>query len=848
MAAACLALLSILALGTAAFGLGPQKQPPADSDPLPPGAVLRLGTTRLRTTATSLAFAADGKTLLTASGNFVLGRWDPETGRLRDEVDLPGGLGSGPWFSPDGKLLAVIEGDGLGVWDTATGKRLHRLAVRPEDLGPLAISADGQTVATAEYKTNDKGRVHLWDLATGKERQLAELPSYANDLVFDRDAKRLFAAVDNHSLRCWDTASGKQLWQNDHWASRIALSADGKLLAANSYLGREPPQLWDAATGERIAVLGDVKLEGPQVGFAPDGRTVAVGPWHGGVRLFDATTHKLRHHFREAGSHFAFAPDGKSLVTAGHLLQRWDVESGKPLYPDTSGLGHAGGVDALAFAPDGKSLASSGVDNTVRIWALPGGGFRILRTDAPGGRWRYIVTGGGIHVGSAAPLDFTPDGKLLLTDVAAGALAVTDVATGKEVRRFLFPTVKNATITTAAARLTADGKRVIALGATHRQPTGSMDLGRNLEPVRAWNIGDGKEDLATVVPCGTPNLAALGPDGRLLAVPMTGVLLDLRTGVERPLKGKTAAHGPPLAFSPDGRLLAVGEPGLFNGPTTSVQIFETLTGRPVARVEADLGHTRALAFSADSRLLAASGRDALFVWECSSGGRLMHLPAQGRLTQWQGSGFASCLAFAPDGKALATGHAVGVIYLWDLAPAAKVLAAKPPAKADPSAAWSDLLTEDAAVAYAAIDSLAVAPAETLPLFKPKLRPAIVEKAWLAARLKALDADEFEARDEATRDLKKVAVAVESELRDALAAAKVLEMRRRIEAILDTVKGVTLSAEDLRQLRAVIVLERIGLEEARSVLRDLAGGAADAPLTREARAALDRLARRAAAGL
>ena len=53
----------------------------------------------------------------------------------------------------------------------------------------------------------------------------------------------------------------------------------------------------------------------------------------------------------------------------------------------------------------------------------------------------------------------------------------------------------------------------------------------------------------------------------------------------------------------------------------------------------------------------------------------------------------------------------------------------------------------------------------------------------------------------------------------------------------------LSGEDLRALRAVEVLEKVGTPEARQVLEDLARGDPAAALTREARASLDRLGKR-----
>src|SRR5262245_19691430 len=74
-------------------------------DPLPPGAFARLGTTRLRTTASALALAADGKTLVTVAGGRTLGRWDPDTGRLLGDSRLPGAASDRRSLSADRSCL-----------------------------------------------------------------------------------------------------------------------------------------------------------------------------------------------------------------------------------------------------------------------------------------------------------------------------------------------------------------------------------------------------------------------------------------------------------------------------------------------------------------------------------------------------------------------------------------------------------------------------------------------------------------------------------------------------------------------------------------------------------------------
>jgi hypothetical protein len=74
----------------------------------------------------------------------------------------------------------------------------------------------------------------------------------------------------------------------------------------------------------------------------------------------------------------------------------------------------------------------------------------------------------------------------------------------------------------------------------------------------------------------------------------------------------------------------------------------------------------------------------------------------------------------------------------------------------------------------------------------------------------------------------------------------LETRRRVQGLLDEIRQQQgqPSGEQLRQVRAIEVLERIGTPEARALLESLTRGAAGARLTREAQAAVRRLSARA----
>ena len=76
-------------------------------------------------------------------------------------------------------------------------------------------------------------------------------------------------------------------------------------------------------------------------------------------------------------------------------------------------------------------------------------------------------------------------------------------------------------------------------------------------------------------------------------------------------------------------------------------------------------------------------------------------------------------------------------------------------------------------------------------------------------------------------------------RQALADKPSLEMRKRIDKLLEEIARDRPSAEELRSLRAVQLLEEIGSPEARELLQSLAKGWSEARQTREAKAALKR---------
>src|SRR5262249_30433330 len=287
-------------------------------------------------------------------------------------------------------------------------------------------------------------------------------------------------------------------------------------------------------------------------------------------------------------------------------------------------------------------------------------------------------------------------------------------------------------------------------------------------------------------------------------------------------------------LAPDGKLLA------FGGQLNYVVLYEVATGRELRRPTGLPGAVSSLAFAPDSRTLATGDwRDGVtHLWEVATGQRFRQLSGH--------PGRALGMAFSADGSLLVTASADTTALVWDvtgqrLRPRpAKLLAEEWEAR------WQDLSAADAVRAQDAMTSLVAAAGQTVPLLRERLRPVPPVGAKDLARLiAALDSDRFAEREAAQKELGRLGEVTAAALREALAGSPSLDARRRMEQLLQKQEAAERfpSAERLRELRALQVVERIGNPEARRVLEGLAQGAPGARLTQDARAALGRLAGR-----
>lgn len=798
----------------------------------------------------SVALTPDGKTLA-ASGPNVIQLWEVETGKELRKIEAPASGLSGLLFSPDGKTLAARAADGaLVLWSAETGKEFRQIkpAPRPKQDGfviilgggeadppGMAFTPDGKALAASATDYNKDQAVHsvkIWDLESGKEIQRIKAPGDADaSAVAVAPGGKILAYGLGGVVHLCEADSGKELRQfksGDGGVLALAFAPDGKSLAVRGRNQRV--RLWETETAKEIRQLGDAEtnqggggglaflgggFSGPEaraLAISPDGKQLAAASGST-VRLWETATGKevpLLEGHRRAPSFIALSGDGKSVISWGpdRVIRRWESATGKAL----GTFAAPAGTTAAAFSADGRTVALANADNTIR-----------LNESATGKELHQLKGPQG-----AVSLAFAPDGKTLAARGRAdNGIRLYDVAKGVELRQ-ITPKQVN----------TGGRGRTIVIGGPARRPRGTgpgvafspdgtllvaTGPGNDALSNRLvfFDVATGKELRKIQSPRPIASFA-FSPDGRTLAAEnadRTITLWEVASGKEQAQIGKPAPEPPQAGGGMMLNLVIDGDgDGLFGG-------FTERAG-PVG-----------LTFSPDGRALAARGPDrSVHVWDVAGGKEIRRLKGH--------EGRVETVAFAADGKTLASGAADTTVLLWDANGPIKDLpkpeAAELPA-AEVESLWADLAGEDAAKALRGVYRLVSAPRQAVPLLGERLKPAVrVDADKINGWISALENEKFAVRQEAAGNLLKVGEQAVPPLQKVLATSPPLETRKRVEELLDRLTSGTLTTEQLRLVRAVEALERVGGPEARRVLRTLAAGAPGTLTTREAQAALDRM--------
>jgi WD40 repeat protein len=333
-------------------------------------------------------------------------------------------------FSPDGRQVMVVdEANAVRVWNAQTGLPQTKPMGHPHPesciINDAQFSPDSRRLVTtaetvAATPNGFGGEAQVWDASTGEPigRPLAGL-SITQRARFSPDGTKLVTSSEDGFIRMWDVESGEQQleWQNAGTVVGVGqvaveFSPNGKMIATSS---PGAVQIRDAATGRPLGKPlhhGDVfwlvfDHAGQRLATASKDKTARIWSVQTGQMLTPPLVHTDPFYYQNS---VAFSADGSRLATAaGSSAQVWDTASGRAV---TAPLRHGGFVRAVQFSPDGRKLLSASEDGTVQLWDPETG---------------HPVSEPMRHGARVMNAEFSPDGSQVVTFSSDKAVRIWEV-------------------------------------------------------------------------------------------------------------------------------------------------------------------------------------------------------------------------------------------------------------------------------------------------------------------------------------------------------------------------------------------------------------------------------------
>jgi WD40 repeat protein len=562
-------------------------------------------------------------------------------------------------FAPDGRRLVSLDGNGTTViWEVkANGKLARARTMTPEPvlvglipcaifpffvphlafptIKAVAITPDGTRLGACVDSPYSPTTIALWNLADGTRSSRSfsgrRLEQYIS-MAFSPDGKFLAAAYRRSQfegilLPSVDRVAspfGVLVWRLDtdrleqdlstelRTIASMGFSPDGKLLACSGWWG---VTLYDTSTFQsHRSLLGEGTAS---VAFTADSSLAAcAGSCLGRVQLWNhATNHVVAvlQHLNELRdfAHFSvvYSRDQNALVAASRRVVRTWFLAGRGEKLNLPGP--ATDILGIAWSPDGNLLASPGENNTVRICnAITGQLWKVLTN----------VGDGGLH-----PPAFSPDGRMLATVDRAGTIRVWDIESGAKV------------IEPADSRL---GRGIFALAFS---PNGQYFAagGHNGGGVTVWRIK------------------------RCDASRGSGASLEMEV-IARPSDGDRVWT---LAFSPDSEWLAWVKSDGYHSSNNIVHIWDLVNSREHPFTPCRLAENlQSIAFHPVTKhLVFVADIGAVEAWNVKTSKRAFSF--RGRISKEQDrlpSGPGGMIALSSDGAWLASSHG-RFASVWDMA-------------------------------------------------------------------------------------------------------------------------------------------------------------------------------------
>lgn len=553
-------------------------------------------------------------------------------------------------FSPDGSTLASEGRFGnIHLWDVNTGKYKYKLE-SPGGVKHFDFSADGQTLVMLNMVGPDVN-TDFYHADTGAEKLVKSMDmnivdfTQAYHTTFDRSNNMLATGELDNTIYLWDLVEGvrKKTFKGDKKSLySLAFSPDGKMLASGgTYRNRRPNDdivrsgngvlyVWDTVEGKRKhSFSGDdiFSIFGIRsVAFSPDGSLLAGGDEFGQIHLVNPNTGKyikrLEGHSGEVVA-ISFSADMRTFASGSRdgSIRIWDVASGENKQTLD---GFFDELTSFDISADGKTIVMAGKDRNVCLWDItagkreksftkewenwekpvrnisfiPGGNLILIMDDAKF-LWDRRTGKPGAHFlrpnKAVFSMDFSPDGKTMVTGSGDGTVLLFDVQRRNEKKQVI--QAHKGRVTSVV--YSSDGKTIV---------TGSQD-----KTIKLWDANTTAEKKVFTGHRRGIKDVALSADGRTIAAvdSTTSIYLwDVETSAQKRFRtGRASNVLLSVAFSPDGKRLAVGD---WEG---DVHVLDAVSGISQRRFACHEGEATIVGFAADGKVLANLNEGGVvFLW------------------------------------------------------------------------------------------------------------------------------------------------------------------------------------------------------------------------------------------
>ena len=518
----------------------------------------------------AVALSADGTVALTATADEGVATWDTTACTQQRQLEVPGHVSTAA-LSPDARfVLAGTEDGTVGIWERATGNRVHAFSAHDGAVSSLTMSPDGKRLLSTSgalgYDSSGDNMAVLWDLESGaaiqrfgphEEGVLNGLHSAA---FVGEDA---VLTGDSDGLYLWDTATGK----------KIAEAVDN--LMGFSAAAIAPGARCVLAAGHGVAVLVDVKKA-----------ELCAQPLAGATSAITS----LRP-----------SRDDRALLAATGFAVAWDLEASREIRRFEVEEEPVGSADWV-----GDLVATGGSNGPARLWDLVSGGElrQIRRPRSVFSQVSFIPNGDLLLTAGGERFAFTEDLEPVDQDYS---LFLWD-RDGRQVARFEGDDhpVPSVAFASDPVRLYSAGFMTVReWELPSGRQVGELDFGSPAQPLAlAFHPAHGGR-----LAIGTEELGRIGGPLRMVTLAGERRALDL-TGAESSVRA--------VAFSRDGVVLYAGsDDGLIRryDARTGLVLGEWVHGAPVT----------ALTAIGNNRLASGAVDGSIVLWDAVRGRELVRL-------------------------------------------------------------------------------------------------------------------------------------------------------------------------------------------------------------------------------